>query len=171
MAVAKNVNDKYSNQLSVTIDQSAADALTFEEIDIGLTVFDKVGLLLQRMQVEINSTTRDNLLTTADVFEVALTQSNSIPTLNMQNAAVIDKIKISMALITSGALPLIQPLTRDWSNLGGGGILIVPRPFYIAINSTGFAAAGQATCRLFFQVVTLKPEEYFELLETRQYFG
>lgn len=175
MATAKRT-DKFANTISVDITMSAADTLTFEEIDVGLNIFDKVGLLLHRMDAEVNAATIGFLNDNTDNFEVGLTQSNQIASMTLQERAMIDKIKISMHSEgtltnekTAGAMQ--EPFNKDWSGLPGGGLLITPRPLYLCMDSIGAAVAGFCTVRLYFTIVQLKPEEYFELLESRRFYG
>lgn len=165
--------DKYSNILDLNITMSAADTLTFEEIDIGLTLFDKVGLLMARWEFEVSAATSNELQASADELDIAITQSNQITALSLDQNAIVDKIKLKGH--SSGApatlLVLEQPWKKDYTGLPGGGILVAPRPLYIGMNTSGFAAAGYAAIRFYFTIVSLKDAEYFELLESRRFFG
>jgi hypothetical protein len=64
-----------------------------------------------------------------------------------------------------------EPFVVDYTSLSGGGILVAPRPLYIGMDTIGAAAAGFCTVRLYFTIITLQASEYFELLESRRFFG
>lgn len=171
--MAAGVNDKYSNILALDITMSAADTLTFEEVEIGVNIFDKVGLLLHRVDIEVSNATKTALTAAADFFDVALVQSNQITTLSLQERAVIDKIKIGgLGTGANGFTTVREPWTLDYTGLPGGGLLTTPSPLWIAMDSASMAATiGFATVRMYFTLIKLKPEEYFELLEARRFFG
>lgn len=173
MAAAKGKTDIYANIVNRSITMSAANTITFEEIDVGLNIFDKVGLLLHRFDVEINNATKIELNASADELDIALTQSNQVSELTYDERAVIDKMKLSAHTVGTAATYRLepQPYTIDWTDLPGGGLLIAPRPLYLAADSIGFGAAAYATTRIYFTIVQLKPEEYFEILESRRFFG
>lgn len=165
--------DKYSNILGKAITMSAANTLTFEAIELGLSLFDKVGILIQRIEFDPAFSAVAEMVANSDRMQIALTQSNQIASITLQESSVICakeyQVHVSGAPATAQIAEGIQAI--DYTSLAGGGLLIAPRPLYLAMTTAGFAAASGCTIRLYFTVVKLKPEEYFELLESRQYFG
>jgi hypothetical protein len=61
-------------------------------------------------------------------------------------------------------------VTHDFSDFPGGGMLIPPKPLYVAMASTNFSAAGEGYVWIYFTIKTLKDADYFELLETFRFF-
>jgi hypothetical protein len=173
MATRGSRTDKYSNLLSEQVTTSAANTLTFEEIDVGLNLFDKVGLLISRWEVYPFREDFDELETNADSMSVALVASNQISSLSATERAVIDNVRYAVADSGTPATANLQqvPMVKDFANLPGGGILVAPKPLYVGIDTTGFAGSAGVDVRLYFTIVSLKPEEYFELLESRRFFG
>ena len=167
------VTDKYANILHDTVTMSAPNVLTFREIDIGLNLFDKAGILIHRIQADPNAIYQADMLTSADWAKFALVQSNSITTLDITERSVIDLVE--QIVTTHGAPASSQvvdiPLVRDYTSLPGGGILIAPKPLYWAVQTAGFASALVAAFRLYFTIVKLKDSDYLELLESRRFFG
>ncbi|GAI82269.1 unnamed protein product, partial [marine sediment metagenome] len=165
--------DKYANVLTEKITMSAANTLTFQEVNIGLSLFDKAGILISRIEYQPTGGTIADLETTGDLIGMAVATSDNIANLGVDQAAVVTyKSLIRLDLGTAAAGWIFElPLVQDFSQLPGGGILITPKPWYIAMESGGLAAAGICTVRFFFTVVKLTAEMYFELLETRHYFG
>lgn len=174
MAIKSNSKaDTYSNVINTTLTLSAANTLTFQEIDLGLTIFQKVAILIERADFFISRAVLAELQASADGLQAALTQSNQISDLSITESAVIDQVQLSVTAmgVPANGQVLRIPLRMDYTQLGGGGLLVVPKPLYFAGVTEGFAAAMVLTLRFYFRIVALKPDEYFELLESRRFFG
>lgn len=167
------VADRYSNVINTTLTLSAANTLTFQEIDVGLTIFQKVALLIERMDIFMPPASQAEFVAVTDWAQVALTQSNQIADLDIDEAAIIDMLQVTVVVhATAGnANIIINPWQRDFTQLGGGGLLIVPKPLFLAGLTAGFTAPAVITLRFYFRIIALKPDEYFELLESRRFFG
>lgn len=166
--------DMYANVVTQETNMSSANTLSFTEVNIGLSIFDKAGLVISRVEYHISETTLDDLTSDGDIIEVAFGTSNQLANLTPNQQAIIHKATLSRQDLGTTAANLTimhQPLEHDFSSLPGGGIIITPRPWYTMMNSVGLASAGTVYVRFYFTVVQLRAEEYFELLETRQYFG
>lgn len=172
--MAANVKDQYSNIVQVGVTQSAANTLTFNEVDMGLTIFQKVGLIISRVEVQLSSTVLALLAANTDRLQFGLTQSNQITSIGIQESAVLCQHEMIMQTIGTAASGFIveDPYTFDFANLPGGGLLITPKPLYCAVSSANLGSAmTEIIFRLYFQIIELKAEEYFELLEARRFFG
>ena len=163
-------SDKYANVLYDSVTQSATDTLTFEAIEIGLSLFDKVGILIHRLEWFGHQA---KLAADNDTIEFGLSTSNGWSAADSSEPSIITFHKESVVDYGTAATCKLQrqPLLDDFTTLPGGGILTTPKPLYLFCDSDALAAAATVKIRLFFTIVTLKAEEYFELLETRQFFG
>lgn len=167
-----SAKDNFPSVLIEDITMSAANTLTFSEVQVGLNLFDKVGLIMHRIEYFFGLATYDELAANADFVQIALTSSNSLGSLGSNERALIDKLEIDC--IASGApanLNIIQaPFVKDWSGLPGGGLLIPPKPLYVGMTSVGFAAAGTGYARMYFTLKKLSDADYLELVETFRFF-
>jgi len=165
--------DKYVNVLNQTITMSAADTLTFQEISMGLNLFDKVGILIHQVRIDISNAALLGLAEDSDEIEVAMTTSNQLDSLSLTQQAVIDRFSLKASEIGTAASLVIfrEPFILDYTMLPESGLLVAPKPLYLGMETAGLASAASANIRLFFTVVQLKSEDYFELLESRQFFG
>lgn len=165
--------DKFVNLMTTTITMSAANTITFQEINVGLNIFDKVGLLITRLEYDPTVATLADLDTDSDWFMAGVTSSNNLVNLTPEKAEVIDEV--SIARVDAGAAAnatfMFRPIIHDFSTLPGGGLLIPPKPLYSAAFSGGMTAAGICYVRLYFIIYKLNDSEYLELLETRRAFG
>lgn len=172
-ATRKTQKDEYANMLEQSLTMSGANTLTFDEIDIGLTLFDKVAIKIARIEYEAPRSVVTSLAANSDRWTVGIAADNNITALDYSTRALIDMTEIMVFDFgTPGSgQAMIFPIIRDYSNLPGGGLLVAPKPLYLGLETEGFAAASAVVMRLYFTIVQLKPEEYFELLESRRYFG
>lgn len=165
--------DKFVNVITNSIGMSAANTLTFSEINVGLNIFDKVGLLITRVEFDIGASSMQDLDTDGDVVFTAITSSNNITSLVPSQAEVIDQVSVIRTDGGAAANMLLtqRPFIHDFSTQPGGGLLIPPKPLYMAMTSSGMTVAGAAYIRLYFIIYKLSDSEYLELLETRRAFG
>ena len=173
MAARKSTKDMFPNIITASITMSAANTLTFEEINVGLNIFDKVGLLLQRIIYEPTVGTWSDLEASGDTIQGAICNDDGIDDLDVNRQQIFDKVVVrrhDMGTAASGWIHR-KEITADYSTLSGGGILIPPKPLYLAMGSSGLAAAGAMKVRIYFTMVKLADADYLELLETRRAFG
>lgn len=171
--MANTNTDKFVNLLTDTVTMSAANTITFKEINIGLNIFDKVGLLLTRIEYDPAAASLQDLDTDGDYLVMGITSSQTIATLSMLNQEVIDQT--SLLRLDAGAAAnyniFARPFVHDFSTMPGGGLLIPPKPLYVAASSGGMTVAAVLYVRLYFIIYKLNDSEYLELLETRRAFG
>jgi len=170
MAVGTGGQDKYSNIIYDKCEQSGTNVMTFESVDIGLNIFDKVGLLISRIEYF----SWDALLAAVgDSISFGLTASNSIGSADPAETAIITFQRMIVKDYGTAGNNWIapNPLVEDFSTLPGGGLLVAPKPLYLFVASSALASAATVKMRMFFTIVKMKAEDYFELLEARQYFG
>jgi hypothetical protein len=173
MATTRSKTDKYVNILDVQVTQGSTNTLTFQEVEVGLNLFDKVGLLIHRWEVYGLGAIRQEMEANADTLQAGLTQSNQISSLVPEERSVIDMVSfliVEFGTAASGQL-LSEPYIKDYSSMPGNGILVAPKPLYLAMDSTGFGNTRSIDARIYFTIVQLKDAEYFELLESRRFYG
>jgi len=173
MATRARKMDVFSNIMTDTLTLSAANTVTFSEINVGLNIFDKVGLLINRIDYELTSGSTGQMTADGDYLVMCLSQSNSLTSITIDQTEIIDSMKWGrhdFGAAASGQTHL-HTITKDFSTLPGGGILIPPKPLYFGGDSDGFASAATLAVRIYFTVEKLTGEQYLELLETRRAFG
>jgi hypothetical protein len=164
--------DKYTNKMYGQVTESAANTLTYKEINTNISIFDKMAFIVHRIEWYIPNAVLDLCVASADKFEVALTSSQQGTTLGLDNPSVIDKLEIGPQIVTAvGYTMTIQPFIRDFSSLPGGGLIIPPRPLFIAIKGTSVASAGNAQMRAAITMVQLSADEYLELVDFYRIIG
>lgn len=157
--------DIYSNKAYGSVLESAANTLTFAEIRTNVNVFSKIAWIVNRVEWYVNVATVGLILAGADGLLMALTASDNIPDLGLDNPSVIDLNQWSLFLVTSGMEMINMPLIRDFSALPGGGLIIAPRPLFVAVQGISLATPATVECRISFRQIEMSAVEYLELID------
>lgn len=164
--MAKGNALEFSNKAYGTVTESAANTLTFSQIQTNISIMEKVAWVISRIEWYFTPAQIALLVDDADAFEVALTSSNKVATLSLADSAVIDYMMVRKFVSTAVGWQFISPMwTRDFSMLPGGGLIVAPNPLYVAIKGTGLASAGGVGMRFYWSRQELSPDQYLELLD------
>lgn len=168
-----NQTDKYVNMITGDLALSAANTLTFEEINVGLNIFDKVGLLITRLEYDTTMAAIAEMTASGDFINAGFTTSNQVSSLLINKSEVVDQVVIGRHDMGAAAAAqlFMKPWVRDFSTQPGGGLLVPPKPLYFAGYSGGLASPCTLYLRFYFIIIKLTDAEYLELLETRRAFG
>jgi hypothetical protein len=60
------------------------------------------------------------------------------------------------------------PKKLDFTNLPGGGILVPADRLYVGVKSTGASGVNGVKMRLYYTVMQLATEDYWQLIEARR---
>lgn len=163
----KSIRDNFSNKFYGTVTESAANTLTFAEISTNVNIFTKIAWILNRLEWYLPYATWSQITDNGDLIDMALTASDQISAIGLDNASVIDKCVLGVKYFGAAATASLMnmPIPRDFSNLPGGGLIIAPRPLFVAAKATGFATASQVEIRGYFQQIDMTPEEYLDLID------
>lgn len=160
------VKDSFANKFYGSVTESAANTLTFSEIQTNISVMDKVAWVIHRLEWYLTPAQIALIADDQDAIQMALVSSQQITALGLDNPAVIDMQQISKGQATAvGYTIRTIPFTRGFESLPGGGLIIAPRPLFIAIKGTGLASAGGVSVRGYYTARELKADEYLELVD------
>jgi len=164
--MASQQKDKFANKFYGVVVESAANTLTFKEIPTNVDVFSKTAWCLHRLEWYIPPATVALLIGAGDSISCALTSSDKLTTLGLDNAGVVDLFTKTITVLSVADHSFhVGPECRDFSTLPGGGLIIAPRPLYLACKSESLAAASTVHCRGFFTQIQLNADEYLELVD------
>lgn len=158
--------DAFANKFYGTVTESDANTLTFAEIQTNIDVFARKAWILHKLEWFLSAAQLNKLLAEDDVLTAALCSSNKAATLSLSDASVIDLFQIDARLVSQAGFELrYSPISRDFSSLPGGGLIIAPRPLFVAVKGTSLASAIAAEVRGYFTAVDLNADEYLELVD------
>lgn len=160
------MKDQYANKAYGTVTETGANTLTFSEIQTNVNIFDKVAWVVSRIEWYLSQATILLLIDSADHLECGLTASNGIDELSLREASVIDVMDFQKDVgDATGYLYRNMPIVRDFGSMPGGGLIIAPRPLYVAAEGTSLAGAVTAECRFYFRQFEMAADEYLELID------
>ncbi len=162
--------DKYVNTVFGEAVESGINTLTFKEINMGMSLFDKKAMLVQRLswyrwplQLIADGDKIQFGLCTSDSFSAVTAEERSI--IHLHTVALIDYG------VAANCVRIDEPIDDDFTSLKGNGLLIAPKPLFVFVKSQSAALVGVASVRIQFIFIDMKSDEYLELLESRQFFG
>lgn len=162
------LQDQFTQLLQKTMTMTAANTLTAERMVIGTPLMQQFALIIHWIEYKFARGSLQEIVAATDELTAGLARSGVLTTLSHEDPRVIDQISISCDIngVPASGQHRIQPLTKDFSNLPGGGILIPADQLYFVCASTGFAAAATVDIAVRYTIKELKPAEYIELIQT-----
>ena len=164
--------EKYVNQAYLSVVESALNTLTFSKLETGVSIYEKVGWLICRLDYFINTLAAD-FGAEADQINYGISVMDTLPSPSLAQAAVIDMNTIVRRDFGAAASGLLRfnPVTKTFADLPGGGLLVPPNPLYIFAEGAGLAGPQTVQVRMFYTVRVLKNEDFWELVEQRRMIG
>lgn len=162
--------DKWANIGAITVTESAANTLTFQKLESGVSLFEKVAWVIHRIEYRFTAS-MTVFADEGDILNVALTANNNMTDItDISNPGIIDFRRFQKFEDGTPATSFFWwfPCVVDFSTLPGGGLIVPPNPLYLAGHGTGLASASTTKCRFYYTTQELKPDEYWELVEARR---
>ncbi|MBA7585949.1 hypothetical protein ES708_27943 [subsurface metagenome] len=160
--------DKFSNTAFVGVQECSANTLTFAELNTGVGTHEKVAWVVSRIDWFPRGATLAGLVAPDDLFDVALCSSSKIDDIANKNdpgVLVAKTFSISLHGTAASAQLIVTPMVDEFGNLPGGGIILTPKPLYLAAKGTSLAVAGYCGCRIHYTQRVLKADEFWELVQ------
>lgn len=167
---SKSVAGEYTSQAIFNVSETGANTLTFEKLETGLSVYDKIGWVVQRLEFTPSEALASFMNSSGDAQIAALTMTNSMANLSIENPAILARhefIRWDFGTAAAGALYSL-PFVYDYSTMSGGGILVLPSPLYLGVVGSGLTAASTISLKMFFKAIELSDQDYFNLVQARQ---
>jgi len=154
-------------QISVT--ESAANTLTYKKLESGISTLEKIAWRVHMIAYEFIGALLSSIFgTNADALDIALTASNAVTDLqDLSNPSILDHMfirRIDLGTAASGHF-YFQPVTKDFSALPGGGLLVPAAPLFLGAKGTGLEGAATARVRVYYSPEDLKADDFWQLLE------
>lgn len=167
------VKDKFDQFMTLSVTMSAANTLTFSEVNVGVSIFDYAAFIISRIEYSLAVGSLDELKLNADSAEVALTGSDTITSLSLSQTEVYDAlvfgVRANASPASSELLPM--PVIHDFSNMEGGGLLVPAQNMFVGMTSTDFVGAGFARLRVYYRVLSLEAADFVELVQRLRVIG
>lgn len=170
---ATAIADKFANLASVDVVESAANTLTFKKLEMGFSQFDKLAMILHRIEYYFFYSSAI-LNGGGDSATAALTVSGNLTSLVSAGAykdpAIVDVIQVireDLGVAASGWFDHL-PIRTSFTDFPSGGLIIPPNPLFLGVMGSGAAGPLSCAARLYFTIMKLDPSDYWELVESRR---
>lgn len=154
----------FANRALTTMTMSAANTLTYSQVRFTTGLVEKVALVIHRIDFIPTGTSVREIVAATDSMTLAFTMSNAMTTLYAWDPRVLAMIEVTG--IGVAVERYLTPLSMDFSSFPGGGILIPPNPIYLAMTTSGAAAASAANACMWFSYRQLTDADYLELIQS-----
>ena len=157
--------DKYVNTAFAQVTESAANTLTFDQIQTGIALMQKVAWKIERIEWYWGS--KHLLVADDDYLQAALVTSNQMTGIALSDPAVVDLMEwhVDIQGTAASAQQYVIPEHREFTALSGGGLLIPANPLFICAEGSSLGVATTVSCRIRYTLIELKADEYWQLLE------
>ena len=167
--MAKMKKDLFVNRAIQRVTMSAANTLTFQQVNFAVGAFQGVALLVHRLIYHVGYTAIDEILGADDLFMVAMTTSAQIADIRLTHIEVVDQWEMFAYISGTPAneIPTFNRIESDFTSLPGGGLILPANPIYIAMSSSGLVVAGTCDVEIMFTFRELSDADYIELIQSR----
>lgn len=160
------LTDKYANVAFGAVTMSAANTLTFAQINMGIGIFQRTAMLLHRVMFVPTAASMREIVAASDHVTMAITTSNRLTVLDdLSDPALICHMRITGVGVA--VEPWRTPLIFSFAELPSGGKLIAGNPIYGGMITAGAAAASAMKIQLDFSFVELTDADYLELVQAQ----
>lgn len=165
-------SDKYANQGYVKLSPTL-NTLSFGELATFVSIFEKKAFLINRVEYFWNVPAMIEFDAETDNAAFGLSTSDTFDTAGLGVSQIFDYNMLLLNLQAAGVSGEViwEPYVKDLSTLPGGGSLVPCRPIFLWCATSGFTVAGVLEARIYFTVVDLKADEYWELVEATRLVG
>jgi len=163
-------SDKFPNLLSGRVTLSAADTITFLELQTGAALGLNLGLLIDRIDYFPTIATINLIVDDADLLVMGIATANSHTDSSILTDARILTVKRLLGQAAGTPANLLiheQPLVERYDP---PLIVAAPKLFLFGASSS-LGAAAVFDARIYFRYIKLTTQEYLELAEANLLLG
>lgn len=164
MAAPKVKKDMFANIAMANVTMSAANTLTFSQMQMGVGLFQGVAMVIHRILWYPFAAALREIVAATDSLTMAVTTTNRLTAIDDALDPAIVQMRRIIG-IAAGIERFDIPFITDLTSLPGGGKLVAANPLWIGATSGGFASAAQIRVQLDFTFIELTDAEYLELIQ------
>lgn len=160
--------DRFANIFSVEVTLSAANTLTFSEMQFGITLRDKLAIVIDQVFIFMTAGDLSLFTANADRATFAITNSDAMTDItdygDRRNMIIKQISRSDFGTAASGAM-IQMPLTESFSP----PMIALPTRMFFAADSAGLGNPLVARLRMHFRTVPITSEQQLtEVLESFQ---
>lgn len=160
--------DRFANVFTAELTLSAANTLTFAELNFGITLRDRVAIVIDELYYFFNTAAYGLMTTAADVIAVGITVSDQVTDISdMGDRRILSGKRITrvdFGTAASGGL-VDEPFKESFSP----PLIALPNRLFLGMVTAGLAATIVCQLRMHFRTVTItQDQQLIEVLESFQ---
>lgn len=169
---SKSGISQYASPAVFVVTETAANTLTYEKLETGLSIYDHIGWVIQRAEMIPANGDYALFNTAGDGLVVSLLMSNALTAAQLlpENPALYMQwglVRVDWG--TAAAADIVETCyVKDYTGLEGGGMLVLPNPLYVGVYGVGLSGAATVTLKLWYKAIELSDQDYFNLVQSRQ---
>jgi len=159
--------DQFPQYLAIDITESAANTLTFQQLQTGGMLFEKRAMVIHKILYNLTLAQINLLAANVDSIRMGFSTSNQLTAITFNNPNIIDYRSILRADFgTAGSGQLVEmPIVTDFTTLPGGGVIVPSAPLFAFIQGVSLVDPLSCNVRALFTIKELNPADYGELVQ------
>lgn len=161
-------DDRFANIFTAEVAMPSANSLGFVEMNLGISLRDKIALIVDELYMYPSITSIAEMTTTADNILMALTISDSVSSIgDLGDRRILYTHVIYRQDLGTAASGRIgeTPYKQSFSP----PLIVLPTRLFFGMVSAGLASAATATLRMHYRTVNVTSDrQIIEVLETLQ---
>jgi len=162
--------DRFANVYTADVTTSAANALTFTQLNFGLNLRDKIAVVIDQLFFYIATAVITEMTAANDRVGMAITMGDQVTDIfpgNLGDRRIIyatEFRRTDMGTAASGMLH-VSPIKAEFSP----PVLVLPTRLFFAIDTQGLASVSNVILRMHYRTVNItQQDQLIEVLETFQ---
>lgn len=160
--------DRFANIFTAAITMSSANTLTFLEMVFGITLRDRIALVIDELFFHIDNAAILEMTTSGDNIQLAICGSDQVTNITdladrrIWYSTTLGRMDFGTA--AAGQLYL-KPIKASFAP----PLIVLPNRVFLAMGSSGLASAAGAQLRMHYRTVNItQDQQLIEVLETFQ---
>ncbi len=165
-----NEKDQFANMALIKVTESAANTLTFQKLETGISLTEKVAWVISRIEYNLEGLTSGVFNGDGDYLSWGMSISNAWAAPTLSETTILDMNTLALNLVGAVTSEWFHhlPFIKDFSTLPGGGLIVPPTPLYLFAKGGGLTAAMVVNARIWYTLLKLSVDQYWELVEARR---
>lgn len=159
--------DRFANVFTGQVVMSAANTLTFSQLSFGITLRDRVAIVIDEIYWYIQQAALIEMTTLGDEVKMGITLSDQVSVLGVHDSRVVllsQLTRMDFGTAASG-VHLKLPIKESYSP----PVIVLPTRLFVAVMSSGLASAAVVDVRMHYRTVPITQDrQIIEILETLQ---
>jgi len=160
--------DRFANIFTVDLTMSGANALTFQEMQFGITLRDRIAIVIDELYYFPTAASLDEMTTLGDslFWTISISdQPTDIRDLSDRRLLYTKQIKRNDFGTAAGAQLITLPLKESFSP----PLIVLPNRIFLGMDTVGLASAARAFIRMHYRTVSItQDQQLIEVLEAFQ---